>query len=300
MKIAEAVKQYRIQIEVIEGKSPRTVSSYLQDLQKYLNYLDEEGIEDTEEITEGEVEDFFYSLNEGYAANSINRIKVSVRSFHRFLNYRYDLPDPSLNVHVQKGEKRLPVYASVEEIDRLMAVFGEEPEEIFEHALLESIYGLGLRVSECCSLTLSQVNLNDGFVKVLGKGSKERLIPIPKRTLQEMRRYALEVRPLWQKKNNKAFFINHFGRNIYSVFVQRVLKERCIQADIRKPITPHKLRHSYATHLLEGGSDLRVIQELLGHSDISTTEIYTHVANKHLRDSYEKFFPLAEKKKEKG
>ena len=299
MKLEEAQKQYRIQIEVIEGKSPRTVSSYLQDLQKYLDYLKEEGIEDTEQIEEGEVEDFFYSLNDGYAANSINRIKVSVRSFHRFLNYRYDLRDPSLNVHVQKGEKRLPVYATVEEIERLMSVFGEDPEEIFEHAVLESIYGLGLRVSECCSLTLSQVNLNDGFVKVLGKGSKERLIPIPKRTVEQMRRYALEVRPLWQKRSSKAFFINRFGRSIYPVFVERMLKERCVQADIRKPITPHKLRHSYATHLLEGGSDLRVIQELLGHSDIATTEIYTHVANKHLRESYEKFFPLAEKKEKK-
>ena len=299
MKLEEAQKQYRIQIEVIEGKSPRTVSSYLQDLQKYLDYLKEEGIEDTEQIEEGEVEDFFYSLNDGYAANSINRIKVSVRSFHRFLNYRYDLRDPSLNVHVQKGEKRLPVYATVEEIERLMSVFGEDPEEIFEHAVLESIYGLGLRVSECCSLTLSQVNLNDGFVKVLGKGSKERLIPIPKRTVEQMRRYALEVRPLWQKRSSKAFFINRFSRSIYPVFVERMLKERCVQADIRKPITPHKLRHSYATHLLEGGSDLRVIQELLGHSDIATTEIYTHVANKHLRESYEKFFPLAEKKEKK-
>ena len=178
-----------------------------------------------------------------------------------------------------------------------MSVFDDEiPEDLFNHTLLETIYGLGLRVSECVNLKTNQVNLEDGFVKILGKGNKERLMPIPDKTLEIMKRYFQTLRPLWQKKNSNYFFLNKKGNPTYSEYVEKMLRETNIKANIKKHITPHKLRHSYATHLLQGGADLRVIQELLGHSDISTTEIYTHVDSERLKKTYMDNHPLGNKK----
>jgi site-specific recombinase XerD len=175
-----------------------------------------------------------------------------------------------------------------------MSVFDDEiSQDLLDHTILETIYGLGLRVSECCNLKTNQINLTDGFVKILGKGNKERVIPIPDTTRRLMQQYASNLRGLWLKKSTNRFFINHLGKPIYSEYVEKMLRNTNIKAGIKKHLTPHKLRHSYATHLLEGGADLRVIQELLGHSDISTTEIYTHVESERLKESYLKAHPLA-------
>jgi len=296
MRIEEGINEYRIQIEIVEGKSAKTVQNYLIDLEKYAEFLVTKKRENIEDIKPIDIEEFIYDLNDkGYEKSSINRIKVSVRNLHSFLNFRYDLANPALNLHVEKASKRLPVYATVAEIEQLMSIFTEENEDIFNHCILETIYGLGLRVSECCNLNISQINLNDGFVKILGKGNKERLIPIPKQTKKLMSEYYHNVRPLWLKRNSNLFFINKYGRKIYPVYIEKMLKDSLVKANIKKEITPHKLRHSYATHLLEGGSDLRTIQELLGHSDISTTEIYTHVASERLKQTYNDFFPLAKR-----
>ncbi|MBQ1482720.1 MAG: tyrosine-type recombinase/integrase, partial [Erysipelotrichaceae bacterium] len=198
------------------------------------------------------------------------------------------------NLKTSKGKKRLPVYATKNEIDQLMSVFDDEDiDDRFKHTILETIYGLGLRVSECCDLRVSQVNLRDGFVKVLGKGNKERVVPIPDQTRKMMEHYFSNIRPLRIKKNTNLFFINRLGKKIYPQYVEKIIQEKLEEAGLHKHLTPHKLRHSYATHLLEGGADLRVIQELLGHSDISTTEIYTHVQAERLKETYMKAHPLA-------
>ena len=298
MKIEQAIRDYIISLSTSKGMSDNTISSYSRDLNKYKEFLKEDGIEDTNRITEDHIFSFIEDLNKKYSTASINRIKTSIRSFHRFLNFKYDFKDPSLNISVSKGEKRLPIYATKKEIEQLMSVFNDEiPQDLFEHTILETIYGLGLRVSECCNLKTNQVNLNDGFVKILGKGNKERVIPIPDTTKKYMQAYASNVRNLWQKKSTNRFFINHLGKPIYSEYVEKMLRETNIKAGIRKHLTPHKLRHSYATHLLEGGADLRVIQELLGHSDISTTEIYTHVESERLKNTYLNAHPLAKENK---
>ena len=298
MKLEQAIRDYIISLSTSKGMSDNTISSYTRDLNKYKEFLKEDGVEDTNKITEDHIFSFIEDLNKEYSTASINRIKTSIRSFHRFLNFKYDFKDPSLNISVSKGEKRLPIYATKKEIEQLMSVFNDEiPQDLFEHTILETIYGLGLRVSECCNLKTNQVNLNDGFVKILGKGNKERVIPIPDTTKQYMQAYASNVRNLWLKKSTNRFFINHLGKPIYSEYVEKMLRETNIKADIRKHLTPHKLRHSYATHLLEGGADLRVIQELLGHSDISTTEIYTHVESERLKNTYLNAHPLAKENK---
>ena len=298
MKVEKAIKDYILSLSTSEGRADNTISSYARDLKKYSLFLNENMIDDIEEIREDKIFDFLDSISSNYSQSSINRLKTSIRNFHRFLNFKYDLKDPTLNISVTHERKRLPIYATKDEIDRLMSVFNDKDQkDMFEHTILETIYGLGLRVSECCELRTSQVNLRDGFVKVLGKGNKERVIPIPVRTRKLMEEYFSNIRYSWQKKNTNRFFINRFGKPIYSEYVEDMLRKRVEEAGIDKYLTPHKLRHSYATHLLEGGADLRVIQELLGHSDISTTEIYTHVESERLKDAYMKAHPFSKENK---
>ena len=298
MKIDRAIKEYVISLSSSEGKSENTVEAYQRDLRNYASFLDKKGINDTSGIDESLIFEYVDHLNDNYSNNSVNRMKTAVRNFHRFLNYKYDMKDPTLNLRVSKGEKRLPIYATKKEIEQLMSVFDDnDNRQLFDHVILETIYGLGLRVSECCNLLTNQVNLNEGFVKILGKGNKERLLPIPVETKHLMNEYFVKVRPLWLKRKTNRFFINHLGKKIYSEYVEKMLKEANIKANIKKELTPHKLRHSYATHLLEGGADLRVIQELLGHSDISTTEIYTHVEAERLKESYKNAHPMYKMKK---
>ncbi len=294
MKLEKAIREYIFAISTSEGKAANTVESYSRDLKKYVGFLQDRGIQDVEKVKEEDIFSYTDKLIDEYSSASINRIKVSIRNFHRFLNFKYDLKDPSLNLMTSKGKKRLPVYATKNEIDQLMSVFDDEDiDDRFKHTILETIYGLGLRVSECCDLRVSQVNLRDGFVKVLGKGNKERVVPIPDQTRKMMEHYFSNIRPLRIKKNTNLFFINRLGKKIYPQYVEKMIQEKLEEAGLHKHLTPHKLRHSYARHLLEGGADLRVRQELLGHSDISTTEIYTHVQAKRLKETYMKAHPLA-------
>ena len=293
MKIERAFQDYLINLSTAEGRAENTVKSYTRDLKKYQEYLKEERIREIEDVKDLTVEDFVFMIQDEYSNATANRIKTSVRNFHRFLSFKYDFHDPTLNVRISRSSRRLPVYCTVEEIDQIMSVFGDEPKDVLDHAILETIYGLGLRVSECCSLKIAQINLEDGFAKILGKGSKERLVPIPKGTAEVMKRYFNSVRPMWMKKNTNSFFINRKGRPVTPRYVENMLKSVVEGTGIKKSITPHKLRHSYATHLLEGGTDLRTIQELLGHSDISTTEIYTHVETNRLKNTYMNAHPMS-------
>lgn len=297
MKTSNALKDYLFYIQS-EGKASNTLKSYARDLNVYLKYLDDLKINNIEEVNDEDIRRFILKIRDKYSNASLNRIKVSIRNFHRFLSFKYEIKDPTISLKVSKGEKRLPVYCTIEEIEKLMNSFKDNPEDILNHTILETIYGLGIRVSECCNLKVSQINLEDGFVTVIGKGNKERIVPIPSSTDKMMKLYFSNIRPLWLKNANNSFFINKFSKSIYPVYVERLLVDKCNELNFKKHITPHKLRHSYATHLLEGGADLRTIQELLGHSDISTTEIYTHIDTKRIKKSYLDFFPLANKEED--
>jgi len=294
MKIKDCIEDYILSIDS-DGKSASTVSSYQRDLNKYFSYLNENNIFDIEKIKDTTINDFISSLN-NYSGNSLNRLKVSIRNFHKFLSFKYNIKNPSSVLTVNRTEKRLPIYATHDELEKIMSSFDDEKhEDLFNHTLLETIYGCGLRVSECCNLKTNQIDLNSGFIKVLGKGDKERLVPIPQKTLDLMKIYHNNLRPLWNKQHNNYFFINRFCRKIRPRYVELIIENIVLEKGIKKHITPHKLRHSYATHLLEGGADLRTIQELLGHSDISTTEVYTHVETNRLKRSYLNSHPLASK-----
>lgn len=292
MKLNDALKRYLTELTVNEGKSPRTVQSYESDLKQYLSFLEEEGIKDTKKISGELVEGFIIEQSMSKKGTSLSRMAASIRSFHQFLNYLYDEDDPSLNLEVHRGVKSLPVFATVNQIERLMGSFDDsDPEQLFQHALLEMIYCCGMRVSEATSITVNRVDLDSGFVRILGKGNKERIVPIPRGSIPLLEKYLHFVRSVYLKKNTNLFFINRFGRKVTREYVEKLLRDKCLELDFHEHITPHKLRHSYATHLLQGGADLRAIQEMLGHSDIKTTEIYTHVANRQMFDAYAKFHP---------
>ena len=292
MNLDKALEQYLVHIQINEGLSMRTVRSYESDLNQYLEYLKEEDINDTKKIKDHIIEDFLLAQSITKTATSLSRMSASIRSFHHYLAFMFDEQDPSLNLEVHRGNKTLPIFCTVEEINRLMSSFEDTiPQDALDHAILEIIYACGLRVSEAVSLTVNRVDLETGFVRVLGKGNKERIVPIATGSIPVIKHYFLVVRTLYLKKKTNLFFINKFGRKVTTRYVELMLKSKCNEVGIKKHITPHKLRHSYATHLLQGGADLRSIQEMLGHSDIKTTEIYTHVQNKQVFDSYENFHP---------
>ena len=294
MKLDLAYKKYMSWLTVNEGKSPNTIDNYGRDLRGYLAWLQQEKITDTAAISGQLIEQYLQSQKDVKAVRSIAREAAAIRSFHHYLAFVYDAKDPSVNIEVRHSEDDLPVYATRAEMDRLLSSFtNANPKEILDHALLEFIYACGLRVSEAVNLTLNRMNLEEGMVRVLGKGNKERLVPVPKGSVPVLKRYLEIVRPLFVKKPMAQFFVNSCGRPVTVRYVELLVREKCEEAGIDKHLTPHKLRHSYATHLLQGGADLRSIQELLGHADIGTTEIYTHVADKQLVDSYQKFNPVA-------
>lgn len=298
MNLDKAIKDYLFEVENNDGRAVLTVKAYKRDLDIYRSFLNAKNIFDTDDISDALINDFISQISPKYAPNSIKRLKVVIRGFHSFLSYRYDLKNPAFLLEASKSLSRLPVYCSKEEVEKIMNSFGNDPIDIFNHALLETIYGLGLRVSECCNLTLASINLDEAYVKIVGKGNKERVVPIPSFTKDILKTYFYEVRPLWFKKNSfsNMFFINHLGKKVYPRYIELLINDTVKRVGIDKVnITPHKLRHSYATHLLESGADIRMIQELLGHSSIATTEIYTHVDTKRLKESYLKYHPLANK-----
>ena len=297
MEINKAFDDYILNLSLVEGKSKNTIDSYSRDLKSYKAFLIDEGINNIEEVNDRLIEDYIYSITDKYTNKSINRIKTSIKNLHKYLSFKFDIKNPSLNIHSSKTKQSLPIYCTIDEIDQIMSIFNDEEDlDLFNHALLETIYGLGLRISECCNMKLSQINLETDFVKILGKGNKERLIPIPKRTADTMKLYYFRVRPKWLKSSNNNFFIFKNGKSIYPRYVQNMLKSTVALTNIKKEITPHKLRHSYATHLLQGGADLRSIQELLGHSDISTTEVYTHVDSNKMKNAYLNAHPMSKRK----
>jgi integrase/recombinase XerD len=205
----------------------------------------------------------------------------------------------ALGISLPKKSKKLPIILSVEEIDALItATLGNEPLELRNRAIIELLYGSGLRITEVLELKLSDLHVNIGFINVIGKGNKERIVPLGEESQHALKRYLESARPVLKKIPGDLLFVNKNGGKLSRVGFYKTLKNITIKAGITKDISPHSLRHSFASHLLEGGVDLRVVQELLGHEDISTTQIYTHINKKQLKSVYEKFHPRSQKEEE--
>lgn len=291
--------KYRQYLRLEKSLSDNTVMAYTNDLDKLLYYLEEEKI-NILDVSLEDLEHFSAGLRDiGISPRSQARILSGIRTFFHFLLIEdYIRQDPSELLESPQIGKHLPDILSVEEIDSLISAIDRSTREGQRNcAILETLYSCGLRVSELCNLKISDLYLNDGFIKVEGKGSKQRLVPISPRAIEEIKNYFITRNEGLIKPGYEDFlFISKFGKNISRIMVFHIIKELADKIGLKKSISPHTFRHSFATHLLEGGANLRAIQSMLGHESIGTTEIYTHIDRRKLRDEIINHHPRNNKK----
>jgi integrase/recombinase XerD len=286
-------------LTVERGLANNTIVSYERDLKSYKQFLNEKlNIQEVQNIQRYHILQYLHFLkDQGKSSKTIARHIASIRAFHQFLlREKAADEDPSVHIETPQIERKLPKVLSLEEVERLL----ETPELTSpigyrDKAMLELLYATGIRVSEMVHLNLSDVHLIMGFIRCYGKGKKERLVPIGEKATKALEEYLDKGRPklVRQKHKTDALFLNHHGKRISRQGFWKNLKSIAVKAGIQKELTPHTLRHSFATHLLENGADLRAVQEMLGHADISTTQIYTHVTKTRLKDVYKMYHPRA-------
>ncbi|MDD4035993.1 MAG: site-specific tyrosine recombinase XerD [Bacilli bacterium] len=285
---------------VIEKKlCLNTKNAYQSDLEKYSSYLDKnKKITNSKDINKNDIISYIeYLSKRKLSPKSIARNITSIKNFHQYLlKEKITKNNPSEHIESPKIGKSLPKSLTIEEIDLLLNFKPKNAFQFRNKAMLELLYATGMRVSELVNLKIYDVNLNMGIVKCMGKGSKERIIPLGDFAIESILIYCNEYRPLLLKKKPTDYlFLNNHGTQITRQGFFIMLKKLAREQGIKREFSPHTLRHSFATHLVEYGADLRSVQELLGHSDISTTEIYTHIGNNLIRKNYEKFHPRSKK-----
>jgi integrase/recombinase XerD len=280
-----------------QGTSPLTVEAYRRDIERLIDYVRIKGAASPVDITSRTLREFVYHLKDiGLAPSSIRRNISATRTYFKFLLAESAVVrDPSERLETPKKWRTLPEVLTVEEVSRLIAAPTlDDPLAFRDRAMLELAYGAGLRVSEWITLGVRDVLLEDKLVRVFGKGSKERLVPIGRSAIGAVATYVRELRPRLERGDGKGIlFLNARGTPLSRMGAWKILAKYVAQAGIQKHVSPHTLRHSFATHLLEGGADLRAVQEMLGHADISTTQIYTHVDREYLRQVHKQFHPRA-------
>lgn len=290
----ELLKRFRRHLRLLKGVSPNTVAAYISDVGKLITWCEEEQ-RDPVTLTLDDLETFSASLHDlGIASSSHARILCGVRAFYQYLTIDgYVEQDPSELLESPIQDKHLPDVLSTEEVDMIInAIDLSKWEGQRNRAIIEVLFSCGLRVSELITLTLSNIYEEDGFVRILGKGNKERLVPISGRALHELHLWYMDRRQMKIKPGEEDYvFLNRRGAHLTRTMIFIMIKQYATQAGIRKTISPHTLRHSFATALLEGGASLRVIQTLLGHESIGTTEIYTHIDMSTLRQEIELHHP---------
>ena len=288
-------QDYLTMLRVERNLSPRTLEAYQRDLKHYLSFIIDKDIISLSNISQMHIREYIRSLNEkGLAASSIARIFSSIRSYHKFLSAEnYVSENPTLILTSPKAPKKLPHVLMEEEISAIInAVVETFQYAKRDKAIIEMLYSCGLRVSELCALSLNNLYLNDDMIRIMGKGSKERLLPVGGRAKNFLNDYLIHCRPEIQKdKGSSSVFLSRNGNPLTRAMINNILRKWSQVAGISKSVSPHTLRHSFATHLLEGGADLRFVQALLGHSDISTTQIYTHLDKHHLKEVYQTHHP---------
>jgi integrase/recombinase XerD len=297
--IEDNLKDFLHFLIVEKGLAENTIISYKRDLNSYLLYLKNvEQIEDLNGIKRTQIVHFLKHLKEnGKSSKTLARHTASIRAFHQFLiREKIVENDPTVHIESPQLERSLPKVLSMEEVEILL----ESPKLINHYgyrdkAMLELLYATGMRVSELIGLNSGDVHLTMGFVRCIGKGNKERIIPIGTTAQSVIKDYLEKSRYKFisGKQREDALFLNHHGKRLTRQGFWKILKKLVAEAGIQKELTPHTLRHSFATHLLENGADLRAVQEMLGHADISTTQIYTHVTKTRLKEVYTKFHPRA-------
>ncbi|WP_286927094.1 MULTISPECIES: site-specific tyrosine recombinase XerD [Lysinibacillus] len=294
-----AIEDYIHFIQVERQLSDNTLASYRRDLETYVSFLQEvEAMSDFRKVERTIILRHLEQLRmQGKTSRTVARHISSIRSFHQFLlREKRAETDPTVHLEMPTIEQKLPNILSIEEIEALLiAPNRSKPQGVRDVAMLELLYGSGMRISELIALDLSDIHLTMGFVRVFGKGGKERIIPLGKSALSALNHYLNSARGQLQGKYPKtdAFFINQRGKRLTRQGCWKLMKEHALKAGIQHELTPHTLRHSFATHLVENGADLRAVQEMLGHADISTTQIYTHISKTRLSEVYKQFHPRA-------
>jgi integrase/recombinase XerD len=282
-------------LAVEKGLARNTLDAYGRDLARYVEFLEKCGVTEPDRVTPPVVLRFLAFLKEGgLAPRSRARALVALRTFHRFLlAEEHATVNPTTQVEAPKSLNRLPQTLSPEEVERLLsAPLGGEPLCLRDRAMLEVLYATGLRVSELVQLRVMDLQLEVGYLSAFGKRSKQRIVPLGETALAEVRHYLELGRPFLEKEvGSAALFLNRGGKGLTRQGFWKIIKRYAVAASIRKNITPHTLRHSFATHLLENGADLRSVQTMLGHADISTTQIYTHVTRERLKRIHAQHHP---------
>ena len=295
------VGRYLDHLRAERGLARNTVEAYRRDLEVYARYLDEIGIDDPRAVLAEDVEAFVGWLRgrtsasgEPYAASSVARIVVGVRGFHRFLAREgLAAEDASVTVGTPRTDRSLPKALAIEEVDRLLAApVGDEPRALRDRAMLELLYGAGLRISELTSLDVDDLDDADRLVRVHGKGDKHRLVPYGEVAGRALERWLVSGRPALSP-SSPALFVNARGGRLTRQGAWKLVRHHADRVGLGDRVSPHTLRHSFATHLLDGGADVRAVQELLGHASVTTTQIYTLVSRKVLRDVYQRAHPRA-------
>ena len=278
-----------------QGSSPRTLEAYRRDVERLVDYARSKGIQTPTHVTSRTLREFVYHLKDlGLSPSSIRRNISAVRTYFRFLMADGAVVrDPSERLETPQRWRTLPDVLTVQEVERLLAAPTlDDPFAFRDRAMLELAYGAGLRVSEWITLGVRDALLEDKLVRVFGKGSKERLVPIGRTAIGAVATYLRELRPRLERGSGKGIlFLNARGEPLSRMGAWKILRRYVERAGITKVVSPHTLRHSFATHLLEGGADLRAVQEMLGHADISTTQIYTHVDREYLRQVHRQYHP---------
>ncbi|MET3110001.1 integrase/recombinase XerD [Salinicoccus halitifaciens] len=292
--IEKHVDEYITFLKIEKGLSPASLSSYKQDLNHYLIYLDEQGITSLAKVDTDVLIGFIrYMTEKGLSPKTISRTQSTLRNFHQFLlNQDVIEVNPAVKLTAVRGEKKLPVYLTIEEMETLLATPDDSPAGMRDSTMMEVLYASGIRVSELISIKRADVNTEMGFIRVSGKGSKERIVPITDFVARQLDEYISSIRPrLLKAEDTEDLFITNRGRGFTRQGLWKTIKKYEVLSGINKNITPHTFRHSFATHLIENGADLRAVQEMLGHSDISTTQIYTQISASKIREMYKQFHP---------
>ncbi|MGL4624649.1 MAG: site-specific tyrosine recombinase XerD [Culicoidibacterales bacterium] len=294
----EQVEAFLTYNTIEKGLSPRTIASYRQNLQQYVKQLRAQGVETWAAVTLQHIYPLLEKqVDEAKARRTTAQLITTLRLFHKFLFLEGVVTiNVAQQLELPKLERPLPVHLSFEEVDRLLAIeiSGKNAAIDFRNlVMLEVMYGTGMRVSELLALKWEDINLLMGFIRCVGKGDKERLLPLNDYTIGLLEEYQEHAYPELNKKQSNYLFVSRRGDVLTRQAFWKILKQLAIQAGITKTISPHTLRHSFATHLLENGADLRSVQALLGHTDISTTQIYTHITNQRLQQLYAKHHPRA-------
>lgn len=281
------------------GLSKRTVEAYRRDVERLVDFLAGRGILCPAEISHLDLREYVFHLKDrGLAASSIRRAISSSRTYFSFLLEEMLVDsDPTERLESPRGWRRLPAVLTRDEIARIVEAPSAESTMYWrDRAILELLYATGIRVSELTTASVSDLDMDEALLRVTGKGSRQRLVPVGRTALEAIRRYFRDVRPGLERRGaaDGGLFLNQRGRPLSRVSVWSLVKRATERAGVQRAVSPHTFRHTFATHLLEGGADLAAVQELLGHADISTTQIYTHVDREYLRDMHKRFHPRSE------